>query len=311
MRWVHGKIFALIGGLATLIPPVQAQGSPESISKRACEADGAFVYIPAGDSQSGSSREQRDYGYQISAEAVASDPDQITTARQRLRQQAWFEGESDPTQISLAGFCLAQHLVTQQEYQQFVVATDHPAPGISAAEYQQQGFLVHPYEEVENYLWQGSDYPAQLAQHPVVLVSHADALAYAEWLGEQEGWSYDLPTAQQWEKAARGTEGRYFPWGDVWQDQGTNWGGVDPQGTSEIGAFPLSISPYGVEDMAGNVFEYTATVLQRGEGQVAVMKGCSWDDLPGFCRGAYQHTRPLGSRHILFGFRLVRQQALE
>ena len=57
--------------------------------------------------------------------------------------------------------------------------------------------------------------------------------------------------------------------------------------------------------MAGNVFEYTSTLQQRGDLTVAVMKGCSWDDLPGFCRAAYRHTRPVQSRHILFGFRLV------
>lgn len=277
------------------------------ITASACEADGRFVFIAEGSFQSGSSRFERDYGYQISAQAVAQDPDSIAMARQRLRQQAWFEGESEPGSISLPGFCLSRHLVTQQEYQQFVQATDHRPPGISAAAYQQQGFLVHPYETVRSYLWSGSHYPEELAQHPVVLISHEDALAYAEWLGEQEGYHYDLPTAQQWEKAARGDQGNTFPWGDEWMDGATNWAGIDPPGTSEIGAFPLSISPYGVEDMAGNVFEYTATVLDRDGQEVAVMKGCSWDDLPGFCRGAYQHTRPLGSRHILFGFRLVRR----
>lgn len=58
--------------------------------------------------------------------------------------------------------------------------------------------------------------------------------------------------------------------------------------------------------MAGNVFEYTSTLKQQGVDTVSVMKGCSWDDLPGFCRAAYQHTRPIKSRHILFGFRLVK-----
>ena len=66
-----------------------------------------------------------------------------------------------------------------------------------------------------------------------------------------------------------------------------------------------SRSPYGVEDMAGNVFEYTSTLRSQIVRTVSVMKGCSWDDLPGFCRAAYFHTRPIQSRHILFGFRLV------
>lgn len=293
---------------AQIQAPISEASIPQArITQMTCEADGSFVFIPAGEYRAGSSREQRDYGYQISAQAVASDPAGIAAAQDRLRQQAWFEGEADPEMLSLPEFCIGRHPITQAQYQQFVEATGHRVPGISAAEYQQQGFLVHPYEEVEAYLWAGSEPPPQLAQHPVVLISHGDALAYAEWLGSEDGWSYDLPTAQHWEKAARGVEGSYFPWGDDWQDEATNWGGIDPLGTSAIGDFPLSTSPFDVGEMAGNVFEYTATVITRGDRQVSIMKGCSWDDLPGFCRGAYQHTRPLGSRHILFGFRLVRQ----
>ncbi len=59
--------------------------------------------------------------------------------------------------------------------------------------------------------------------------------------------------------------------------------------------------------MAGNVFEFTSTLTSRNTDTVSIMKGCSWDDLPGFCRSAYRHTRPIQSRHILFGFRLVKE----
>lgn len=294
---------AMVLGACLGMSPTMLQAQ---ISAADCEADSSFLSVPSGPFRSGSDREERDYGYQISAQAVSDDPAEQAAAQQQLRQQTWFEGEQDSTENLLPGFCISRHLVTQQDYQRFVLATGHRPPGISESEYHAQGFWVHPYTEVQAYLWQGSDYPPGLARHPVVLIAHADALAYARWLGQRDGWSYDLPTPQQWEKAARSQDGRYFPWGNDWQDQATNWGGVDPRGTSEVGAFPLSTSPYGVEDMAGNVFEYTAEVLSRGNQQVAVLKGCSWDDLPGFCRAAYQHTRPLESRHILFGFRLVR-----
>ena len=161
--------------------------------------------------------------------------------------------------------------------------------------------MVHPYDDVEPFLWRNGQFPAGKADHPVVLVSYDDAIAYADWRGEQDGRRYRLPTAAEWEKAARGTDGDYFPWGRDWRDEATNWGerlgGTSPVGTD-------SPSPYGVFDMAGNVFEYTET-QRRGTQLVAIMKGCSWDDLPGFCRAAYRHTRPTASRHILFGFRLV------
>ncbi|VEP13634.1 conserved hypothetical protein [Hyella patelloides LEGE 07179] len=154
-------------------------------------------------------------------------------------------------------------------------------------------------------MWKKRNYPDGTAQHPVVLISVGDISAYASWKGKQTEATYRLPTAMEWVKAARGTDGRYFPWGNNWLDKGTNAAVSGLHYTSAIATFPLSRSVYGVEDMAGNVFEYTSSL--ENQGTHIVMKGCSWDDLPGFCRAAYQHTRPINSRHILFGFRLVKE----
>ncbi|MGF1524236.1 MAG: formylglycine-generating enzyme family protein [Leptolyngbyaceae cyanobacterium] len=277
----------------------------EPMTRDRCTAQPGFVFIPAGDFIAGSDRAERDYGYEISAAAIAQTPTELAQAEQRLRDRRWFDFEAAQQTQTLEAFCLQANLTTQQEYAEFVAATGHRVPSISAAEYQEQGFLVHPYEDVVPYIWTDGTFPAGKADHPVVLVSYDDALAYAEWRGQQDGVTYRLPAATEWEKAARGTDGRYFPWGNDWQDDATHWGQSDPFGTSAIARYPLSRSQYGVEDMAGNVFEYTATQRDRRGVPVAVMKGCSWDDLPGFCRAAYEHTRPTSSRHILFGFRLV------
>ncbi len=287
--------------LWVLLLPVPA------LAQDPCGSGGDFVHIPAGSFIQGSDDAERDYGYQISAVAAAPDPSQVAAFEEQLRQRQWFEGEMSRQDGSVSDFCISRFLVTNIEYQLFVRSTGCSSPGISASEYQAQGFLVHPYSRVEPYLWTGSQFPLGEGSHPVVLVSYEDAVAYAAWLGARDGYSYRLPTAAEWEKAARGTDGRYFPWGDEWRDDGTNWQGSDDFRTSVVGSFPLSQSVYGVEDMAGNVFEFTSTLRGSGEQARAVMKGCSWDDLPGFCRAAYQHTRPVGSRHILFGFRLVRE----
>ena len=77
--------------------------------------------------------------------------------------------------------------------------------------------------------------------------------------------------------------------------------------TSPVAAFPAGRSPYGADGMAGQVFEFTSTLVEAAGGMRAVMKNCGWDDSPGFCRAAYRHTRPVTSRHILIGFRLVRE----
>jgi formylglycine-generating enzyme required for sulfatase activity len=284
----------------------------ETFQASHCQADGTFVWVSGGEFIQGSDQMERDYAYQVSAESIAAQPEEIPQREQQLREKQWFDRELDRQAQTLPDFRIGRDLITNRDYQAFVEATGHPAPGISEAEYQRQGFLVHPYRKVEPFLWQGTSYPPGEGNHPVVLVSYQDALAYAQWRGEQEHRTYRLPTEAEWEKAARGTDGAYFPWGNQWQDGATNAAQSGLWHTSEINAFPPSRSVYGVEDMAGNVFEFTSTLTHRTQQgvryPVAVMKGCSWDDLPGFCRGAYRHTRPIVSRHILFGFRLVRER---
>jgi toxoflavin biosynthesis protein ToxD len=279
----------------------------QSLSRDRCEVGQEFVFIPAGKFIAGSDRTERDYGYHLSALALADDPNQVAQVEQQLKKQRWFEAENPRQTQFLPAFCMRRNLISNAEYQAFVKATGHRSPGISAPEYQQQGFLVHAYTEVQRYLWQQDRYPPMTDRHPVVLVSYDDAIAFARWKGLKDRQTYRLPTAAEWEKTERGRDGRYFPWGNQWQDRATNWAKSGVDGTSEIAAFPLSRSRYGVDDMAGNVFEYTSTLYQQGDRQVSIMKGCAWDDSPGFCRSAYQHPRPVQSRHILFGFRLVRE----
>ncbi|MGD1861476.1 MAG: formylglycine-generating enzyme family protein [Leptolyngbyaceae cyanobacterium] len=300
-----GKKVSILAALVLTAAACGTMSEAVPMTRDRCEAQPGFVFVPAGDFIAGSDQTERDYAYEISAAATTTAPDALATAEQRLRERRWFEFEGDRRTETLAAFCMRANLVTQQDYAEFVMATGHRAPGITAAEYQEQGFLVHPYEDVEPYLWRDGTFPQGRDNHPVVLVSYDDALAFAEWRGQQDGVVYRLPTAEEWEKTARTEDGRYFPWGNEWQDDATRWGQSEPYGTGAIAQYPLSRSPYGAEDMAGQVFEYTSTLRDRQGEPASVMKGCSWDDLPGFCRAAYEHTRPVDSRHILFGFRLV------
>lgn len=292
-------------GIALILAACGTESADRPMTRDRCEAQPEFVFVPAGEFIAGSDQIERDYAYTISAQAIAASPADMAAAEQRLRDRRWFEFEGDRRRETVDAFCIRAHLVTQQDYAEFVAATGHRAPHITAEAYQEQGFLVHPYAQVVPYLWRDSTFPPGLADHPVVLVSYEDALAYAEWRGEQDSVGYRLPTAAEWEKAARTSDGRYFPWGNDWRDDATHWAQSETYGTSAIARYPLSRSAYGAEDMAGNVFEYTSTLRTRQDETMAVMKGCSWDDLPGFCRAAYEHIRPVDSRHILFGFRLV------
>ena len=305
-------VLSVASGCDRIPPPTSAQPTANQtlstteppITQEACETRAGFIFVPGGDFIAGSDRTEREYAYRISAEGFADSPADVAAAEAGYRERGWFDREPEQKTETLPNFCMSANLITNVDYQIFVRATGHRTPNISPEDYQAQGFLVHDYSEVEPYIWNEDSYPSRQGQHPVVLVSYEDAVAYAQWRSERDGVTYRLPSDLEWEKAARGTDGRYFPWGNEWRNDATNWAKNGPYGTSAIAAYPLSQSPYGVEDMSGNVFEYTNVLVDKSPPQV-IMKGCGWDDYPGFCRAAYEHDRPLDAEHILFGFRLV------
>ncbi|MEH6577094.1 MAG: SUMF1/EgtB/PvdO family nonheme iron enzyme [Amphritea sp.] len=245
------------------------------------------VRIPAGDYRIGSDAEERQWGYRNSPLIV--------------RQQQWYDAwELAPQHQKLESFLIDRQPVTQAQFAEFVSASGHRSPYISLQDYLEQGFLVHPYEQVVPYLWQQdpspvgleSQPPAGLEHHPIVLVSHADAMAYCRWRGLR------LPSELEWEAACSGPEKRRFAWGDQWQAESLQF---NAEGTALVDAHPEGVTPEGVQDMLGNVFEWTASPFAGGNS--VVLKGCSWDDAPGTCRCSFRHGRPPSSRHILIGFR--------
>ena len=130
-------------------------------------------------------------------------------------------------------------------------------------------------------------FPRGKADHPVTYVSWEDANAYCEWAGKR------LPTDQEWEKAARGTDGRIFPWGDEFDAEKANtplrWQLVGSFGdTTPVGSFKEGVSPNGVYDMSGNVWEWTSSWYKAYPGnkvasesygeRYKTLKGGSWFD---------------------------------
>jgi serine/threonine-protein kinase len=138
-------------------------------------------------------------------------------------------------QAQSKGFSLARHPVTNQQFAKFLEETGYTPPP------------EHPEPELFLSHWTSGEIPKRKEQHPVVWVSYFDALAYCEWAG------LTLPTEWLWEKAARGPDGRPFPWGDAFPFPLAN---VRSRSTCAVGSFPRTRTAYGCEDMVGNVSEW-------------------------------------------------------
>jgi formylglycine-generating enzyme required for sulfatase activity len=137
--------------------------------------------------------------------------------------------------VDLPAFYIGKHMVTNAEYEQFVKSTGHRSP----------------------FHWPHDEIPSGKENHPVVDVTWFDACKYARWAGMR------LPTEAEWEKAARGTDGRRFPWGDEFDQKKCNVEASNINGTTAVGEnSPEGYSPYGCTDMAGNAWQWTSSLLK-------------------------------------------------
>ncbi len=142
-------------------------------------------------------------------------------------QSKRYENTTPQRKVKLEAYFIDKYEATNTDYKKFMDATGHN----------------HPVE------WDGNDIPAGKEKHPVVGVSWFDTEAYCKWAGKR------LPTEAEWEKAARGQDGRFFPWGKKFDRRRAN---IASNGTKAVGKYKKGISPYGVHDMTGNVWEWTA-----------------------------------------------------
>ncbi|WP_108881994.1 SUMF1/EgtB/PvdO family nonheme iron enzyme [Anderseniella sp. Alg231-50] len=279
---------AVRAGLVSLTMLMQ---SVTPIQAHAPEID--TVAVAAGPFIQGSNRAEREAAYQL---------DEAAYGHSVTRKNKWYESEPARRSVDLPAFHIMRTPVTNALYARFVKATGHRVPDVDKKTW--KGYrLIHPYKRTRQFAWKAGKIPGGREQHPVVMVSRADADAFAKWLSERTGKQWSLPTEQQWEKAARGPDGNRFPWGDTFNPGVLNSHDKGPFTTMPVGSFADGASPYGMLDSAGQVFEWTST---SASAQRSIVKGGSWDDSGcGVCRPAARHSRPDSIKHILVGFRLV------
>ncbi len=203
--------------------------------------------------------------------------------------------ESAPDQtpkhrVYLDTFSIDQYETTNVLYKRFMDATGRAAPAY----------------------WSDSNFNG--SSQPVVGVSWDDADAYCKWAGKR------LPTEAEWEKAARGTDGRDYPWGNQWESFRANSLESKPGKPTPVGSYPEGVSPYGAHDMAGNASEWVADWYDEnyyktsparnpqgpGSGEERGLHRGSWIDRLIGLRAAYRQSAPPDNRDDWIGFRCAR-----
>jgi formylglycine-generating enzyme required for sulfatase activity len=282
---------AALAALAACGPPPATAPPGSGTAPLSLAADARLITIPAGTYIAGSTPEER---------AAAYDDYKAAAGHDAAREHRWFEREADRHQATLPAFRIDFMPVTQVQYAEYVASGQAPPPAIDEAAWQAQGFAQDYATQVARDVWQGGRAPAGREEHPVVLVTWDEARRYCEWRGRERGEPRRLPTAAEYEKAARGETGLVYPWGNAFEADKLNSAAAGPGDTTPVGAYPAGASPYGVLELAGNVFQWTST--KQAGGKQAV-KGSAWEDHAGIGRGASLHGRAPGVRHVIVGFR--------
>lgn len=225
---------------AGLIAPAPIQ--PTAVLPAAATPPLDLVYIPAGSFTRGLTEEQ--IALLRNRYPMFVNLDEIL--RENLAQD-----------VFLPGFYIDRYEVTNKQFEEFVKAT---------------GYITEAERNDEYPTWRSLAGPGK-EQHPVVCVSWNDAVAYCRWRSQVEGRVVRLPTADEWEKAARGTDGRLYPWGNIFDyDKCHTAESADEEMTAPVTRYAHVESPYGVRDLIGNAAEWTST----RDGDYAVVMGGSW-----------------------------------
>jgi hypothetical protein len=203
-------------------------------------------------------------------------------------------------QLALPAFCIARYPITYAQFQAFLDAPN----GFQNSSWWFQ-LAERPSESGEQAF--------KISNHPREAVSWYDAVAFCRWLSAELGYEVRLPTEQEWEKAARGTQGYLFPYGNEFDAQKCNTDEIGIKMTTAVGIFPDGASPYGVLDMCGNVWEWCLNEYSNpnnieinGIESRRTVRGGTWKDGQYFARSIHRDTREPSYRSTYGGgFRIA------
>jgi toxoflavin biosynthesis protein ToxD len=224
------------------------------------------------------------------------EADVSAAAREFDIPEEWLRKACPRHEVELASFEIGRFPVTNLEWACFL---------------ERSGYGEHPAA------WSGPAPEPGTENHPVWGISADGALGYCEWISRETGLRFRLPTEPEWEKAARGRDGRAYPFGDVFDARCANTREAGVGTTTPVGAFPGGVAPCGALDLAGNVEEYTGSLFrpypgappgQEVEGPYRVTRGGCFALDGDLTRCDRRHGTPFAS---VVGFRLARSRASE
>ncbi len=205
--------------------------------------------------------------------------------------------EAPAHEVNLPALYMDKFEVTNANFAAFVKATN----------YQTEAEKAESKQSWQTYATAGKE------THPVVKVTFNDAQAFCAWMGKR------LPTEEEWEKAARGTDQRDFPWGDLWDTTRANVKLSGLRGTAAVGSFSGGASPYGAEDMSGNVAEWTSSPFVAYPGSTyqdpqynpdaRVIRGGGWFDEQKQVRTTSRNGGFISTANDDLGFRCASDKA--
>ncbi len=270
---------------STPVPTLAFEGELNAGATTLSPVDGAvMVFIPAGDFTMG------------------ADADDLLAKCQAFRsdcRREWFTNVEPPRTVTLDAFWMDQTEVSNRMYKS-CVDTGACTPPFRSDSYTRDSYFGNP----------------QYDDYPVIYVSWEQANAYCSWAGRR------LPTEAEWEKAARGTDGRLFPWGDTLPNTKLLNFALVAGDTTSVTSYPGGVSPYGLYNMAGNVWEWTSDWYDENyykaapslnpqgpaSGEFKVLRGSAWIylDFDAFVTDRYGND-PKTTNNVI-GFRCARSR---
>lgn len=209
-----------------------------------------------------------------------------------------YPDEQPQHEVFLQEYLISKYLVTNRQYQAFLYATGYSH-------------------------WEHDTIPANKEKHPVVSVNWLDAVAFCEWICTLTRQIVRLPSEAEWEKAARGSDGRMYPWGNRAPDNSLSNYGRNVGDTTQVGAYPSGASPYGAMDMAGNAWEWVNDLYDQhyynksslnnpsgpASGEYRILRGGSWSSAERSIRTTTRLSNLPGDAGYASGFRCARDVA--